>query len=198
MAQSDRAHFFPEADFMFIKLIADRKSRKVLGIEAAGPQGDAVKSRVDAVAALLKFGVDVDEICNLEVSYSPPYASAMDVVNNAGNALDNTLNGSLRSIDTWTFLEKFKKGEARVLDVRSTNQAEPFVEKYKAQWLNIPQDEFRKRVDEIPTDEPLYLLCGTGPRSYECQVILNARGITNTFNIQGGYGMVLAIHEALV
>lgn len=198
VAQSDRAHFFPDADFMFIKLIADRKSRKILGIEAAGPQGDAVKSRVDAVAPLLRFSVDVDEICNLEVSYSPPYASAMDIVNNAGNALDNTLNGSLKSIDTWTFLEKFKKENARVLDVRSSNQADPFVEKYKDQWINIPQDEFRSRLDEIPTDGPLYLLCGTGPRSYECQVILNARGITDTFNIQGGYGMILAIHDALV
>ena len=197
VAQSDRAHFFPDADFMFMKLIADRKSRKVLGVEAAGPQGDAVKARVDAVAPLLKFGVDVDEICNLEVSYAPPYASAMDVVNNAGNALDNTLNGSLRSIDTWTFLEKFKNENARVLDVRSTVQAESFVEKYGDQWINIPQDEFRKRVDEVPKDEPVYLLCGTGPRSYECQVILAAHGITNTFNIQGGYGMILAIHEPL-
>ena len=197
VAQSDRAHFFPDADFMFMKLIADRKTRKVLGVEAAGPQGDAVKARVDAVAPLLKFGVDVDEICGLEVSYAPPYASAMDIVNNAGNALDNTLNGSLKSIDTWEFLEKFKNEKARVLDVRSTVQAEPFVEKYGDQWLNIPQDEFRNRVNEIPTDEPLYMLCGTGPRSYECQIILTAHGITNTFNIQGGYGMILAIHDAL-
>ncbi|SMC75643.1 NADPH-dependent 2,4-dienoyl-CoA reductase, sulfur reductase [Desulfocicer vacuolatum DSM 3385] len=198
VAQSDRAHFFPDADFMFMKLIADRKSRKILGVEAAGPQGDAVKARVDAVAPLLKFGVDVDEIANLEVSYAPPYASAMDIVNNAGNALDNTLNGSLKSIDTWEFLEKFKNENARVVDVRSTVQAEPFVEKYGDQWLNIPQDEFRKRVNEIPKDEPIYMLCGTGPRSYECQVILAAHGITNSFNIQGGYGMILAIHEPLV
>ncbi|GAB6142666.1 FAD-dependent oxidoreductase [Desulfocicer niacini] len=197
VAQSDRAHFFPDADFMFMKLIADRKTRKVLGVEAAGPQGDAVKARVDAVAPLLKFGVDVDEICGLEVSYAPPYASAMDIVNNAGNALDNTLNGSLKSIDTWEFLEKFKNEKARVIDVRSTVQAAPFVEKYGDQWINIPQDEFRKRVNEVPTDMPVYLLCGTGPRSYECQVILSAHGITNTFNIQGGYGMILAIHDAL-
>ncbi|MGD9731872.1 MAG: FAD-dependent oxidoreductase [Desulfamplus sp.] len=205
VSQSDRAHFFPDADFMFMKLIADRKTRTILGVEAAGPQGDAVKSRVDAVGPLLKFKVDVSEISNLEVSYSPPYASAMDVVNNVGNALDNTLNGNLRSIDTFEFLELLKKGDIKVLDVRSSIQAEPFVEKYPNQWINIPQDEIRSRFNEIelivknlPSDSPLYLMCGTGPRSYETQAFLNGKGITNTKNIQGGYGMVLAIHEPLV
>ncbi len=197
VAQSDRAHFFPDADFMFMKLIADRTTRKVLGVEAAGPQGDAVKSRVDAVAPLLKYGVDVSEICNLEVSYSPPYASAMDIVNNVGNALDNTLKGSLRSIDTFEFLEKFKEKKVRVLDVRSTVQAAPFVEKYGERWINIPQDEFRSRIDEVPRDEELCILCGTGPRSYEIQIILDSKGISNTKNIQGGYGMILAIHPPL-
>ncbi|MBF0203142.1 MAG: FAD-dependent oxidoreductase [Desulfamplus sp.] len=242
VAQSDRAHFFPDAEFMFMKLIADRKTRTVLGVEAAGPQGDAVKARVDAVAPLLKFGVDVSEICNLEVSYSPPYASAMDVVNNAGNALDNTLNGNLKSVDTFEFIELLKKGGITVLDVRSSVQAAPFIGKYPEQWINIPQDELRRRWEEIlehvpvkmaadlssdsssesesgsnlnlrsnsdlsldlstnsnlPSNKPLYIICGTGPRSYETQVFLNSKGITNTRNVQGGYAMVLAIHSSLV
>ncbi|MBF0209482.1 MAG: FAD-dependent oxidoreductase [Desulfamplus sp.] len=206
VAQSDRAHFFPDADFMFMKLIADRKTRRVLGVEAAGPQGDAVKARVDAVAPLLKFGVDVSEICNLEVSYSPPYASAMDIVNNAGNTLDNTLNGSLKAVDTFEFLEQFKQGKIKVLDVRSHIQSAPFVEKYPNEWINIPQEEIPNRIDEIseniikklPEGSPLYLICGTGPRSYEIQILLNSKGITNTLNVQGGYGMILAIDEPLV
>ncbi|MBF0573345.1 MAG: FAD-dependent oxidoreductase [Desulfamplus sp.] len=204
VAQSDRAHFIPDADFMFMKLIADRKTRTVLGVEAAGPQGDAVKARVDAVAPLLKFGVDVSEICNLEVSYSPPYASAMDIVNNAGNALDNTLNGNLKAIDTFEFVELLQQGKIKVLDVRSHVQSAPFVEKYPKQWINIPQDELRERYVELTAvlnelkESPLYLICGTGPRSYEAQVFLNSKGITNTRNVQGGYGMILAIHQPLV
>ncbi|MBF0230987.1 MAG: FAD-dependent oxidoreductase [Desulfamplus sp.] len=204
VAQSDRAHFIPDADFMFMKLIADRKTRTVLGVEAAGPQGDAVKARVDAVAPLLKFGVDVSEICNLEVSYSPPYASAMDIVNNAGNALDNTLNGNLKSVDTFEFVELLEQDNIKVLDVRSHIQSAPFVEKYPKQWINIPQDELRERYVELTAvlnelrEFPLYLICGTGPRSYEAQVFLNSKGITNTRNVQGGYGMILAIHQPLV
>ncbi|MBF0200586.1 MAG: FAD-dependent oxidoreductase [Desulfamplus sp.] len=202
VAQSDRAHFFPDADFMFMKLIADKKNRKILGIEAAGPQGDAVKSRVDAVAVMLHLGITVSDVCALEVAYSPPYASAMDIVNNAGNALDNILNSSLKSGDTFEFLEKFQQGKAKVLDVRSRTQAEPFTAKYGDRWINIPQDEIRERYNELGDaaqgEEPLYIICGTGPRSYEIQVFLASKGITNTLNVEGGYGMVLAIHEPLV
>ena len=201
VAQSDRAHFFPDADFMFMTLIADRRSKKVLGVEAAGPQGDAVKARVDAVGALLNFNVNVGHICNLEVSYSPPFASAMDIVNNVGNALDNAINYGLKNVEAFEFLKAFKGGSIRVLDVRSAIQAEPFVEKYGSRWINIPENELRARYreleDKLTADEPLYLLCGTGPRSYEGQVFLASKGFTNTLNVQGGYGMILAIGEPL-
>jgi NADPH-dependent 2,4-dienoyl-CoA reductase/sulfur reductase-like enzyme/rhodanese-related sulfurtransferase len=197
VAQSDRAHFYPDSDFMYIKLIADRNSRKILGIEAAGPQGDAVKARVDAVAPLFQYGATISDICSLEVVYAPPYASAMDIINNAGNCLDNTVKGSHVSVDVQDFLEEFTQEKTRVLDIRSKIQSEPFVKKYGERWINIPQDEFRARVHEVPTDEPLCLLCGSGPRSYEIQVILAAHGITNTRNIQGGYAMILAVHGPL-
>ena len=197
VSQSDRAHFYPDSDFMYMKLIADRKTRKILGVEAAGPQGDTVKARVDAVAPLFQFGATISDICSLEVSYAPPFASAMDIVNNVANCLDNTVKGSHVAVDVQDFLEEFSKEKTKVLDIRSRIQAEPFVKKYRERWINIPQDEFRARVNEVPTDEPLCLLCGSGPRSYEIQVILAAHGITNTRNIQGGYAMILAVHGPL-
>ncbi|MEA1969399.1 MAG: FAD-dependent oxidoreductase [Thermodesulfobacteriota bacterium] len=197
VAQSDRAHFYPDSQFMYIKLIADRKTRKILGIEAAGRQGDAVKARVDAVAPLLQYGATVSDICSLETAYAPPYASAMDIINNAGNCLDNTIKGSHIPVDAMDFLEEFKQEKTRVLDIRSQVQAEPFVKRYGKRWINIPQDEFRDRINEVPTDEPLCLLCGSGPRSYEVQIILASKGITNTRNIQGGYGMILAVDEPM-
>lgn len=197
VAQSDRAHFYPDSQFMYIQLIADRKTRQILGIEAAGPNGDAVKARVDAVAPLFQYGATISDICNLEVVYSPPYASAMDIVNNAGNCLDNTIDGKHITIDTQDFLDEFFQEKTRVLDIRSRVQAGPFVEKYGERWINIPQDEFRDRVNEVPKDEPLCLLCGSGPRSYEIQVILSANGYTNTRNIMGGYAMILAVHGPL-
>ena len=188
--QPDRAHFYPSAQLMFIQLIADRKTRKILGIEAGGGQGDAIKARVDAIAPLLQTGLDVDDVCVLETGYSPPFASAMDIINNAGNALDNILENLNRPINVIDFFEKFKNNEIRVLDIRDAKEAEPFIEKYKNRWFNIPQFELRERLNEVPREEPICLVCGTGSRSYECQTLLIHNGFTNILNIQGGHAMI--------
>ena len=192
VSQADHAHFYPSSEMIYVSLLADRKSRKILGIEAAGKNGDAVKARVDAVAVLLCHDADVDEICGLEIGYAPPFASAMDVVNNAGNALDNILSGSNRTVDVTNFLFEFAQKQIKVLDMRGAIEAAPFIKKYGAQWLNIPQDQLRRKILEVPREQPLYLLCDTGPRSYEAQVYLSSRGITDTYNIQGGFAMIVA------
>lgn len=198
VSQADHAHFYPSSELIYISLLADRRSRKILGIEAAGKTGDAVKARVDAVAVLLRHGVDIDEICTLEIGYAPPFASAMDVVNNAGNALDNILAGSSRPVDAADFLWEFRHKSTRVLDVRGEKEAAPFKAKFGERWLNIPQEQLRRRVAEIDAAEELFLLCDTGPRSYEAQVFLASRGIVKTRNIQGGYAMIKLIDPGFV
>jgi len=191
VAQFDRAHFYPDSKFMFIQLIADRCSRRVLGVEAVGEQIDAVKARVDAVVPLLHKGMTVDDVCTLEVAYSPPFASAMDVINNAGNALDNILDGRNAPIDWPEFIDLFEKGEITVVDLRELVEAQPFIDKYGAdRWLFLPQTELRKRYNELPKDKDLCLFCGTGARSFECQRILNQNGFTRIQNLQGGYAII--------
>jgi len=192
VVQADKAHFYPDMQLMYIKLIADRKTKKVLGIEAAGSQLDAVKSRVDAVAVLLGQEVGLEAIATLEVGYAPPFASAMDIINNAANSLDNIMEGYQVPIDVIDFLKEFKENNGIVLDVRSPVQAGPFVEKYGRQWLNIDEGELKSRLAEIPQDKPLLLVCGSGPRSYEAQLLLRNQGINNdTKNVQGGIGMIM-------
>jgi rhodanese-related sulfurtransferase len=198
VAQADHAHFYPSSEMIYISLLADRKSRKILGIEAAGKNGDAVKARVDSLAVLLRHGADVEEVCGLEVGYAPPFASAMDVINNAGNALDNILSMQNRPVDAADFLVEFAKGEIKVLDVRGAKEAAPFVKKYGDRWINIPQAELRSRVESISADDSFFLLCDTGPRSYEAQVFLSSKGIENTKNIQGGYAMIKVLDPEFV
>jgi NADPH-dependent 2,4-dienoyl-CoA reductase/sulfur reductase-like enzyme/rhodanese-related sulfurtransferase len=198
VAQHDRAHFYPDSRMMFITLIADAKTRKILGIEAAGRQGDAIKARVDAIAPLFQTGLNVDDVCVLETGYAPPYASAMDIINNAGNVLDNILEKKNAPIDVMDFIERFKATDARVLDVRETIEAAPFIERYQDRWISIPQPELRDRLSELPKETPLYLLCGTGARSYESQIILTQNGFTNTQNIQGGYAVLAAVAPEFV
>ncbi len=190
VVQSDRAHFFPTQQLMYMKLIADRNTRRVLGIEALGAGGDAVKARVDAVAAILPYKADISDVSNLEVAYAPPFASAMDIVNNAANTLENIMEGRNKPVDTIDFLSDFKNNKTRVLDVRSAVQSGPFIKKYGEQWLNIPQEDLALNMEKVPRDEPLHLICGSGPRSYEAQLLLRKNGINNTKNIQGGIGML--------
>ncbi|WP_136808045.1 FAD-dependent oxidoreductase [Desulfosediminicola flagellatus] len=198
VAQPDHAHFYPNSELIYMSLIADKKSRKVLGVQALGKNGDGIKARVDTVAVLLEHGVDVDDICTLETGYAPPFASAMDVVNNAGNALDNVLCGSNRPIDTCEFLESFAQGETQILDIRGPVESAAGVEKYGARWQHIPQSELRSRLSELPADTVISILCDTGPRAYETQVVLDAAGVRNTRLIQGGYAMIKIIDPDFV
>ncbi len=190
VSQADHAHFYPTSELLYISLIADRASRRILGVEAAGIHGDAVKSRVDTVAVLLKHNLTVDDVCSVEAGYAPPYASAMDAINNAGNALDNILSESDTPIDAYDFLMLLQRDEIWVLDVRGKREATPFVKKYGDRWINIPQNELGHRIHDIPHEQMLYLICDTGPRSYEAQVFLASQGIQKTKNVQGGLAMV--------
>ena len=92
------------------------------------------------------------------------------------------------------FIPEFEKGGIKVLDVRSTAQAAPFVEKFGSdRWQNIPQEELALRFDEVDEGhESLYLVCGTGPRSYEAHLLLREKGIKDTRNVQGGMGFIKA------
>jgi len=192
VVQADRAHFYPTMNLMMLKLIADRKSRRVLGVEAIGQAGDAVKARVDAVAPLLHHNITVDDISNLEVAYAPPFASAMDIINNAANSLDNIIEGRQNPIDVIDFLDMFKNGTGIVLDVRNPIQGAPFVKQYGDRWCNINQEELIHRLNDVPKQYPLFLVCGSGPRSYETQLLLKNHQWNHEqmFNVQGGMGMI--------
>lgn len=189
VVQSDRAHFYPTQELMWMKLIGDRQTRKILGVEVMGSQGDAVKARVDTVGALLYGQADLSMLSNLEVGHTPPFAASLDIINNAANSLENILEGRQDSITVKDFLKNFKEGKTKVLDVRSVVQAGPFVERYGDQWVNIPQEELPNRLSDIPKGA-LSMVCGSGPRSYESQLFLREKGYEETKNVQGGIGMI--------
>jgi len=187
--QFDRAHFYPEKDLMTLELVAEKTSGRVLGIQGVGPMGDGTVGRINAVASILKYNPTVQDIGNLELAYSPPFSAAMDILNALGNTAENTLAGKNRVLDVDKFDEFWKqrdKGDVVFLDCRGWGNAELFVDKYPEHWKNIPQDELRARIAEVPRDKKLILICNTGVRSYEAQVTLDEMGITDTCNLQGG------------
>ena len=193
VSQFDRAHFYPEKGLMYLELIVDRKTEKVLGIQGLGPMTDAVFARVNAVAAILKDGPTTADISNLELLYAPPFSSAMDILNALGNTAENVLREKNQLIDVAQFAKRWQDRGSQdtvFLDCRGWGNAKPFVEKYPDDWKSIPQDELRMRMDEVPRDKALVLICNTGVRSYEAQLNLRQMGITNTYNLQGGMATV--------
>jgi NADPH-dependent 2,4-dienoyl-CoA reductase/sulfur reductase-like enzyme/rhodanese-related sulfurtransferase len=193
VVQSDRAHFYPGHDMIYLQLTVDRKTRRVLGAQAVGSNGDAVAGRIDAIAAVLPFKPTVEDISNLELAYSPPFASALDVVNAAGNTAENILDGLNRPMRPEEFERCFLLEESAdylCLDVRAPANAAPFVERYGDRWLNIPQETLSKRLGEVPKDRRLLLVCNSGARSYEAMRTLDLAGIDNTKNVQGGVALL--------
>ncbi len=189
VVQFDRAHFYPEKDLIYLELVVEKGTGRVLGIQGVGNTGDGMLARINAVAAILKYRPTIADISNLELPYSPPFSSAMDVLNALANTAENILAGMNRAIEAEQFVEWWKnrkEGETFFLDCRGWGNAGPFVEKYPDHWKNIPQDELKKRIEEVPRDKRIALVCNTGVRSYEAQLILNQMGIKDTYNVQGG------------
>ncbi len=184
----DRAHFMPEKSLLFLQLVFDRRTRKVLGIQGVGRADDALAVRVDSVAALLRYGPTVEDIGNLEVAYSPPFASAMDSVNALGNAAANLLDGLWNRMTAGEALERLSREDDRTvfLDLNSPKSADPYVKRYPGRWVNIPYERLLDRLEEVPGDRPVVTICDSGIRSYESQLLLRAKGIAEVFAMEGG------------
>jgi NADPH-dependent 2,4-dienoyl-CoA reductase/sulfur reductase-like enzyme/rhodanese-related sulfurtransferase len=187
--QADRAHFYPTQDLMYLHLVADRKTRRLLGAQGISHNGDALVGRINCIAALLPFKADLQDLSNLEVAYAPPFAAALDIVNAVANTLENILDGYNRTIEVPEFEQSFLTGKANnaiCLDVRGPANAAPYVALFGDRWLNIPQETLKHRFAEIPPDKRLLVVCNSGVRSYEALRQLEAAGLTNAVNLQGG------------
>ncbi|MCC8194249.1 MAG: FAD-dependent oxidoreductase [Deltaproteobacteria bacterium] len=198
--QVDRAHFYPDHAMMALELVADRSTRRVLGIQGMGASGDGLVARINAVVPLLASGGTVADVGNLEVVYAPPFASAMDVLNVAGNVAENALEGRSRTMDVDEFMHLWDKradGEACFLDVRDPRSAAALVGAHPGYWKNVPQDMLRDKARELPPDLPLVLVCNTGLRAFEAQRVLDSMGRKNTRAVAGGLTAVNRAGHAL-
>jgi NADPH-dependent 2,4-dienoyl-CoA reductase/sulfur reductase-like enzyme/rhodanese-related sulfurtransferase len=189
VVQFDRAHFFPEKDLVYLELVVDKETGRVLGIQGLGNTGDGMVGRINAVASILKYNPTTEDISNLELPYSPPFSAAMDILNALGNTAENILTGKSRVIEADEFFDWWQRreyGDTVFLDCRGWGNAEPFVQEYPEHWKSIPQDQLKTRIEEVPKDKKIVLICNTGVRSYEAQVTLDQMGIRDTYNLQGG------------
>jgi NADPH-dependent 2,4-dienoyl-CoA reductase/sulfur reductase-like enzyme/rhodanese-related sulfurtransferase len=187
--QADRAHFYPTQDLMYLTLVVDKKTRRLLGAQGISHNGDALVGRINSIAALLPFKADLADLSNLEVAYAPPFAAALDIVNAVANTLENILDGFNRTIEVDEFEQCFltdKAADTICLDVRGATNAAPYVDLFGERWLNIPQETLKDRFGEIPKDKRLLVVCNSGVRSYEALRQLETAGLCKAVNLQGG------------
>lgn len=187
--QLDRAHFYPDKFMMSLELVVERGTRRVLGAQGACVAGDSLKARIDAIAGVLQYSrPTLDDISNLEVCYSPPFASAMDVVNTVANVADNVLAGRFTPVSAAEHLAHWHDREHNAIffvDARPLAASKAIEDQYP-EWHGIPLEQMEARIGEIPTDCTVALTCNTGLRAYESQLILARHGIRNVTNVMGG------------
>lgn len=192
ISQMDRAHFYPGKEFLFFELVVEKTSRRILGVQGFGPMGDFMVGRINAVSAILKYKPVVHDLSTMEFAYSPPFSSAMDIMNALGNVADNLLDGRLVPIDDTDFHVLWESGENGVffLDCRENSETDELVRTYPGKWHAIPQGDLKERLDEVPKDQEIIIICNSGMRSYEAQLFLRAKGIKNTRSLEGGMKML--------
>ncbi|AJY71380.1 pyridine nucleotide-disulfide oxidoreductase [Geobacter sulfurreducens] len=178
----DKAHFFPGAKPISLKLVAERGTGRVLGLQAVGE--GAVDKRLDAAVAAITFKATAEQLSQLDLAYAPPYSAAMDNLIVAADILKNKLAGHARGISSREVKRKLDEGDDFILlDVRSqTEHAEVGIEGAKL----IPLGMLREELDSLPKDKEIVTFCKISLRGYEAQKILEAVGFANVKFMDGG------------
>ncbi len=182
---ADRAHYMPKSQTLLMKVVADRKSGRLLGVQATGP-GEGAK-RIDVAATAITAGMTLDQIAHLDLSYAPPYASAMDNLITAANVARNKRDGLMNGITAEFVWRKIQNGEDFVfLDVRSPQE---HAQVHLPKSILIPLGALRKRLAELPKDKEIIAYCAISLRGYEASLILRAAGFTDVKVLDGGIAM---------
>ena len=178
----DKAHFYPGAKQLILKLVADRRTRKLLGAQGVGP-GDAAR-RTDVAATALVAGMTVDQVAQLDLCYAPPYAPPLDNLIVAANVLRNKLDGHLVGISPIEVKAKRDAGQEFVLlDVRTP----PEFEKSRIEGAKlIPLGALKDRLAELPRDQEIVTFCQVSLRGYQAQLLLRRSGFVNVKVMDGG------------
>ena len=177
---ASHAGYYPGAVPLSIKILFAPENGKLLGAQIVGFNG--VDKRIEMLAQVIQRGGTVHDLAELEHAYAPPYSSAKDPVNMAGFVAENILNKKSRIIQ-WRELTELPADTIRI-DVRTHDE-------YKLGtipgFINIPVDELREHLDELPKEKPIVVTCAVGLRGYLAYRILVQNGFKHVRNLSGGY-----------
>ncbi|TVO37032.1 FAD-dependent oxidoreductase [Vibrio algivorus] len=177
---ASHASYYPGAETVSLKLIYSPTTGKILGAQAVGKDG--VDKRIDVLAVAQRAGMTVEQLQHLELTYAPPYGSAKDVINQAAFVANNIINGDATPIH-FDEIDQITDNQI-LLDVR--NPAELDNVGFIEGAINIPVDQLRQRMNEIPKDKEIIIYCQVGLRGNVAYRQLVNNGY-KARNLIGGY-----------
>jgi rhodanese-related sulfurtransferase len=175
------AGYYPGAEPMTLKILFQPETGKLLGAQAVG--GVGVDKRIDVLAVAIQAGMTVFDLEEMELAYAPQYGSAKDPINMAGFVASGMLRGDHPQVEVDVVLAAPTDQRPFVLDVRTVQE---FAAGSLPGAVNIPVDELRPRLTEIPRDREIAAYCQVGQRGYLATRILRQHGFSAS-NIGGGY-----------
>jgi NADPH-dependent 2,4-dienoyl-CoA reductase/sulfur reductase-like enzyme/rhodanese-related sulfurtransferase len=176
---------FMDGKLLITKLVAEKKSGKILGAQCLGP-GD-VSKQLAIWATAIKGGLTVDDMVNADFPYAPPFSLAIDHSIATAHILQNKMNGVFKGISSLELKERMDKGEKFfILDVRGADEYEQI--RLGIGETLIPLGMLRKRLNELPIDKNTEIVtyCKISLRGYEAAVMLQAHGYNNVKVMEGG------------
>ena len=175
------AGYYPGAQAMALKLLFDPTTGQILGAQGVG--GAGVDKRIDVLAVAIQAGLTVFDLEEMELCYAPQFGSAKDPINMAGFVAGGLLRGDHPQVDVESVLAASTAERPFLLDVRTPDE---FSSGHIPGAVNIPVDELRSRLNELPRDGMIATYCQVGQRGYLATRILKHHGFS-VANIGGGY-----------
>lgn len=176
---ASHATYYPDSAQLSMKLLF-APDGKLVGAQAVGLDG--VDKRIDVLATALRLGGTVYDLEKLELCYAPPYSSAKDPVNMLGFTAANILRGDTK-VFHFDEVDALDRSKVTILDVRTPEEV---CTGTIDGAINIPIDELRQRMNELPKEKPVYVFCKVGMRGYVAGRMLQQNGF-DAYNLSGGY-----------
>lgn len=184
----NHAGYYPGASMIFLKLLFNPTTGEIYGAQAVGKDG--ADKRIDIIATAIKGGLTVEDLPELEFTYAPPFGAAKDIVNMVGYAALNLMEG-VSEVVQLSDLPRLREEGAHLLDVRTeTEYARGTIDGF----VNIPLNDLRSRMDELPKEKEIILSCHSGQRSYIAQRMLVQHGF-KVKNLDGSYLLYKSVNR---
>lgn len=177
---ASHAGYYPDAMPMSIKITFDKQTGRLYGGQIVGYDG--VDKRIDELALVIKHQGTVYDLMKVEQAYAPPFSSAKDPVAIAGYVAEDMITGKTNPV-YWRELRDIEMENKFLLDVRTQDE---FALGSLPGAVNIPLDELRDRMSELPKDRMIYTFCTVGLRGYLAYRILTQHGFDKVRNLSGG------------